>query len=50
MAEETVAAVKTSYGLTGASPNINRDWAEGVAATLGWIRAVHRRAPFRTLF
>jgi hypothetical protein len=47
MAEETVAAVKTAYGFADGQTDVNRDWAEGVAATLGWIRGVHRRPPLQ---
>jgi hypothetical protein len=45
---EMMAAVKTSYAMTGAL-DVDQDWAEGVASTLGWIRGVHRRPPLALL-
>jgi len=42
---EDMVATMTYLGSPGGDPSIDRDWAAGVAMTLGWIRGALQRDP-----
>jgi len=47
IAREQMAADAVVYGWPNAPAEVSRDWAFGVAATLGWVRGVSPASPIR---